>query len=533
MGSMLLPGGMPLVKPIAVRALGNSGANGNAAHNFYHYRNPWNCTNSRLLMIHEGPGSDWTVSLHTRDGAFLYDLFLISVRDWRLCWSKTLPQILYTWKGSSVYVYDVSTRSVVQTFTAPATIGTAGTSLNQAGTRIMWNDGVGAAAVARSYGLNSDGTIDSGSARSFTPTYPHDTTAYDIDKWRYIGQGNRLVVSSGRTSHLRSGTLQAGSTTTDIVLNATSSATDGIYVSDVIQLKNTAGEKSTVVAYNGTTKVATMSPAYASAPGTIGYIHYANCLGIFEDDGTLVAQHDGVSGEHFAHNNGKLVLNQAQSGSNIPLDIIMRNADGSGSALVVYRSGGGGSTKPTKVQNYHVTWPENDTTRFFASCFPSLASYPFSGVYTPNVSVAWDGPNAEVNADVPYDEIIEVSTTDNWATQAGVRIRYVGRTLTRDGTPFSFWDEPLAAVASDGRTLLFNSVDSGALTSYILGENLTVEMLTAAEARAKAKVADGTWINAHAEITNDGVVAVRVQRKMSVAAPVNGGWVDIDNNITV
>jgi hypothetical protein len=49
----------------------------------------------------------------------------------------------------------------------------------------------------------------------------------------------------------------------------------------------------------------------------------------------------------------------------------------------------------------------------------------------------------------------------------------------------------------------------------------------AAETRAYAKVKDGTWINAHAARTITGTLCVRVQRKMSPAAPGNGAWVEI------
>lgn len=55
----------------------------------------------------------------------------------------------------------------------------------------------------------------------------------------------------------------------------------------------------------------------------------------------------------------------------------------------------------------------------------------------------------------------------------------------------------------------------------------------AAEVRAKAKMADGTWTVAHAEASSSGVFAVRVQRKMSAAAPGNGGWVSITDDATV
>ena len=58
-----------------------------------------------------------------------------------------------------------------------------------------------------------------------------------------------------------------------------------------------------------------------------------------------------------------------------------------------------------------------------------------------------------------------------------------------------------------------------------------------AEARAKAKVADGTWINAHAciataENSGNPQFAVRVQRKMSATHPDYGAWVEITDDAT-
>ena len=51
--------------------------------------------------------------------------------------------------------------------------------------------------------------------------------------------------------------------------------------------------------------------------------------------------------------------------------------------------------------------------------------------------------------------------------------------------------------------------------------------MAAAETRAYAKRADGTWINAHAGRTVTGTICVRVQRPMSHANPGNGAWVEL------
>lgn len=57
--------------------------------------------------------------------------------------------------------------------------------------------------------------------------------------------------------------------------------------------------------------------------------------------------------------------------------------------------------------------------------------------------------------------------------------------------------------------------------------------MAAAETRAVAKVADGTWINAHSQRGVTGTIGVRVQRKMSASAPDNGAWAEITDDGTV
>lgn len=57
--------------------------------------------------------------------------------------------------------------------------------------------------------------------------------------------------------------------------------------------------------------------------------------------------------------------------------------------------------------------------------------------------------------------------------------------------------------------------------------------MSAAETRAYAKVADKTWINAHAQRNFSGAISVRVQRKMSPTAPAAGAWVELTDDATV
>lgn len=60
--------------------------------------------------------------------------------------------------------------------------------------------------------------------------------------------------------------------------------------------------------------------------------------------------------------------------------------------------------------------------------------------------------------------------------------------------------------------------------------------MAAAETRAYAKVADKTWVVAHAGRTTTGVICVRVQRFMKApqdGALEKGAWVEITDDATV
>jgi hypothetical protein len=54
--------------------------------------------------------------------------------------------------------------------------------------------------------------------------------------------------------------------------------------------------------------------------------------------------------------------------------------------------------------------------------------------------------------------------------------------------------------------------------------------MSAAETRAKAKVADGTWLYAHSARTKSGAICVRVYRKTSHNNLTNVGWVELTDD---
>jgi hypothetical protein len=97
-------------------------------------------------------------------------------------------------------------------------------------------------------------------------------SAWDIDWFPLQG---RLGVSDlqtqlGLLTPLRSNTTQAGSTSTTIVLDASASSTTDFYVGSTVAVTAGTGtaQSRLCVAYNGTTKTATVSPAWKVTPGT-------------------------------------------------------------------------------------------------------------------------------------------------------------------------------------------------------------------------------------------------------------------------
>ena len=108
-------------------------------HNLYYYRNPWNADGSRMIGIHSDlQQKDWRVVLHDGDGLFIRELFPISRFDWRLTWDRNDPDILYTWRGSDLYRFDVASAKadLLKSF-APLRLKPNGPSCNQAGDRIL------------------------------------------------------------------------------------------------------------------------------------------------------------------------------------------------------------------------------------------------------------------------------------------------------------------------------------------------------------------------------------------------------------
>jgi hypothetical protein len=154
-------------------------------HNLYYYRDPWNADGSRLLGIQSDlDQKNWRVCLYDGDGVFLQELFTIDEYDWRLCWDRKNPDILYTWKGSELYRFSVAARKaeLLKSF-APLGLMPNGPSCNQAGDRILV---VTSDRTFRSYRLP-----DMGDPRAFQIAVP-DGCYVSWDKPHYTGYRNTV-----------------------------------------------------------------------------------------------------------------------------------------------------------------------------------------------------------------------------------------------------------------------------------------------------------------------------------------------------
>lgn len=158
---------------------------GGQEHNFYYYRNPWNADGSRMLTIQSDlDGRNWRVILRDGDGRFEKQLFTTAQFDWRLAWDRNNPDVLYTWRASDLYKYDVARgkADVLKSF-APLGLKPNGPSLNQAGDRVLviTSDG-----VFHSYRLS-----DMQDERTFKSTVPPGCEI-GWDKPHYTGYRNYI-----------------------------------------------------------------------------------------------------------------------------------------------------------------------------------------------------------------------------------------------------------------------------------------------------------------------------------------------------
>jgi len=154
-------------------------------HNLYYYREPWNADGSRLAAVQSDlEQKNWRVCLYDGDGSFIKALFPIEKYDWRLCWDRKDPNLLYTWKADKLYKFNVATgqADVLKDF-APLWLNANGPSVNQAGDRILV---VTSDKMFRSYHLP-----DMGEERAFKLDVPAGCQVA-WDKPHYTGYRNYI-----------------------------------------------------------------------------------------------------------------------------------------------------------------------------------------------------------------------------------------------------------------------------------------------------------------------------------------------------
>jgi len=614
-------------------------APGPAAHNLYFYRQLWNADRSLMLVNHEGPILDNTISLHDGLGNWIKDLFTSGVYDWRLAWSATKPNILYTWKNpfnsgvNQFVVLDVTTNTVLQVFdtaglaapspqnsyritpsgptTAPtrfyfslfqtpinnvsnvANNGTGRirvtvinhgvkngetvqidnvngtteangtwivdvvdansldlrsstfTNAYVSGGRLYWYD------RHFSYGLNADGTINTGDQRQWSSRWPESWRVGNTIKGTDTGKNRKTVYAdwywTTGNQEVVSGFLQAGSTATQLHLNASALPIDHVYDGNTLYVSDYPDNEQTITSYVGATQTATISPGLPGAPtgttvmtnemivpyqdinvavtgaasGAGGVVRLtapghglatgdtltvnnvggtteangvwavtvldANTLDLVGStyasaytgggrlNGRISTFHRGISAGHASvTSGGKIITGHIGQGTYRPMKLTARDLATGANKITIYSSGGDGvSTRAALLQEMHITTPDRNPNRVFVGPFPGLGSFPYPGpgAYVPNKGGAWNSPNSEANAWVPYDELIMLTTADGWSSSAGVTVRYVARSYTHGsggGSPFSFWSEPLPTSDPLGQRVEIQSLRTSQIEPWIV-----------------------------------------------------------------
>ena len=155
-------------------------------HNFYYYREPWNADGSYLLGIQSDlQQKNWHVVLHDGDGHFIKDLFSIADYDWRLCWDRKDPNILYTWRDADLFRFRVKEgkAELLKSF-KPLALITNGPSVNQNGDRIL--------VTTSDHTFHSYHLPDMTDEHTFQPQAPEGSVNIGWDKPHFTGYGNTI-----------------------------------------------------------------------------------------------------------------------------------------------------------------------------------------------------------------------------------------------------------------------------------------------------------------------------------------------------
>lgn len=153
-------------------------------------------------------------------------------------------------------------------------------------------NGNGMALALAGTGKNLDATTENEISSNLADTVNTGATHNIANS---IGKQIRQA-AGGQTTTLLSGTAQAGSTSTTIKLSSSASATNSIYVGATVVLTGGTGvgQSRRIVAYNGSTKVATVDRVWVTTPdNTTTFDVDASPNALVSDEG--VAQAGGAS----------------------------------------------------------------------------------------------------------------------------------------------------------------------------------------------------------------------------------------------
>jgi hypothetical protein len=356
---------------------------------------------------------NWHVCLYDGDGVFLKDLFSISEYDWRLCWDRNDPDLLYTWKGSDLYRFHVAAgqAELLKSF-APLTLKPNGPSCNQAGDRILviTSDG-----VFHSYHLP-----DMSDERTFQITLPAGCFM-GWDKPHYTGYHNCI----------------------DTAYNNADSSQQAIVVYDdtgavVHKFDTVGGGGHYDWSPDGKLAYFRLPTGGRGKPATPFEIHVVNLDG--SDDRVLFSVPQAQS--HF---------------SNLHLSWPSKVNDWFVAGFFPSTAG---------------TPPENPSARIQAATRADGAKQATGPAETPPATPRRPqrprvAAQSEPTYEPPFDEILLVrlnGTTKHLARTETVYSRAVGRGQTGD----MFWAQTLPSPSADGKRICFNSNRSGTIDLYIL-----------------------------------------------------------------
>jgi hypothetical protein len=288
-------------------------------------------------------------------------------------------------------------------------------------------------------------------------TAPDSTTTFAIVPANGPLLNSALQVStSNSTTVVQSGTAQTGSTSTTIKLSSAASSTDNVYVGDLINITGGTGQgqSRTILAYNGTTKVATVDRAWAVTPtNTSNYSVLASTTpSSFSDQG--VAQAGGSTTITLAATasssddtyNGSLVSILAGTGAGQTREI----TDYTGSTRVATVDTAW-STNPDSTSVYAVI-PLQSTTTTGPSSFVILAD-----------GVAHGGAPGSSTATLAL-EAVAVSNQNEGGTAVNINGKNYGlHVVGQDG-------DAVQLTSSSGSAISFTANGSGA-TAIALNSN--------------------------------------------------------------